>query len=330
VDDATAAGKWPSPKEFGDTLEIKLPEQWTFTEFAPSVFKRLRAVGGVDEAEYTRSLSPERVLGSLLLGELATPSIQLSDGKSGSFFYYSYDGRFLLKTVPLEEYNSLASILPAYYKHLEKYPNSLIGRFFGLHKINQTAFVVMENVFQTNLPIHRVYDLKGSSVNRSSGDSVSVKKDMDLQHLFYLDTETRHRLVSQIRIDAELLKSLNLMDYSLLIGIHYMKYPNTEYQRVDPTTKPSVPGEELILEKNPPLHRRDYGGLQAREHDGTPLAEIYFIGIIDILTTYTTMKSAENFVKSLFVNKHAISSVPPDEYATRFQRFADNIFYPYE
>jgi len=57
------------------------------------------------------------------------------------------------------------------------------------------------------------------------------------------------------------------------------------------------------LEKNPPLHRRDYGGLQAREHDGTPLAEIYFIGIIDILTTYTTMKSAENFVKSLFVNK---------------------------
>jgi hypothetical protein len=45
-------------------------------------------------------------------------------------------------------------------QHFQRYPGSLIGRFFGLHKINQTAFVVMENVFQTNIPIHRVYDLK--------------------------------------------------------------------------------------------------------------------------------------------------------------------------
>jgi hypothetical protein len=33
---------------------------------------------------------PEQVLGNLLRGDLSTPSVQLSDGKSGSFFYYRY------------------------------------------------------------------------------------------------------------------------------------------------------------------------------------------------------------------------------------------------
>jgi 1-phosphatidylinositol-4-phosphate 5-kinase len=62
----------------------------------------------------------------------------------------------------------------------------MIGRFFGLHKINQTAFVVMENVFQTNIPIHRVYDLKGSTVNRSTVQGESVQKDMDLNQYCFL------------------------------------------------------------------------------------------------------------------------------------------------
>jgi len=60
------------------------------------------------------------------------------------------------------------------------------------------------------------------------------------------------------------------------------------------------------VEENAPFFRRDYGGIQGRKKNGTPLGEIYFIGIIDILTTYSYGKSAENFVKSLFVNK-----VPP-------------------
>ena len=39
-------------------------------------------------------LGPEQVLGNLLRGDLSTPSVQLSDGKSGSFFYY----RFRIRT----------------------------------------------------------------------------------------------------------------------------------------------------------------------------------------------------------------------------------------
>lgn len=35
------------------------------------------------------------MLGNLLRGDLSTPSVQLSDGKSGSFFYY----RFRIRTI---------------------------------------------------------------------------------------------------------------------------------------------------------------------------------------------------------------------------------------
>jgi hypothetical protein len=64
-----------------------------------------------------------------------------------------------------------------------------------------------------------------------------------------------------------------------------------------------------VVEDGAPFFRRDYGGIQGRKKDGTPLGEIYFIGIIDILTTYSYAKSAENFVKSLFVNKVSIDTL---------------------
>lgn len=303
-------------------------ETWTFTDYAPLVFKRFRAMCGIDESEYLLALGPEQVLGNLLRGDLSTPSVQLSDGKSGSFFYYSHDGRFLVKTIPLDECTSLFQILQGYYEHFQRYPGSLIGRFFGLHKINQTAFVVMENVFQTNIPIHRVYDLKGSTVNRSTAQGESVQKDMDLNHLFLFDAETRNQLVSQVHKDSDFLRERNLMDYSLLVGIHFLNYPDIECRPVDPGLKPKVSGSDALapVEENAPFFRRDYGGIQGRKKNGTPLGEIYFIGIIDILTTYSYGKSAENFVKSLFVNKHAISAVPPDEYSARFKNYVSTIF----
>jgi hypothetical protein len=53
---------------------------------------------------------------------------------------------------------------------MEKYPNTLIPRFYGLHKLksinkkdgkaNEIYFVVMANLFDSPLPIHEQYDLK--------------------------------------------------------------------------------------------------------------------------------------------------------------------------
>jgi 1-phosphatidylinositol-4-phosphate 5-kinase len=41
-----------------------------------------------------------------------------SAGKSGSFFYYTIDSMFMLKTISSNEFNQLKSILKKYYYHL--------------------------------------------------------------------------------------------------------------------------------------------------------------------------------------------------------------------
>jgi 1-phosphatidylinositol-4-phosphate 5-kinase len=118
------------------------------------------------------------MLQSILKGDLSTLQELTSTGKSGSFFYYSADGRFTLKTIHKEEYLFLRSILVPYYEHLKKYPNSLLIKFFGLHKIYvkqantstgyKIYFIIMSNVFHTPYEIHQRYDLKGSLYKRST------------------------------------------------------------------------------------------------------------------------------------------------------------------
>lgn len=74
-----------------------------------------------------------------------------------------------------------------------------------------------------------------------------------------------------------------------------------------------------------PDHRKFYeahdGGLPSI--DGS---KIYFIGIIDIFTYYSTRKKAEHFFKSLKYPELTVSCVPPATYAHRFVEFLDAAF----
>ena len=58
-----------------------------------------------------------------------------------------------------------------------KYPQTLITRFFGLHKIKynkesggiqRVYFIIMANVFNTSKEINKRYDLKGSKKGRQT------------------------------------------------------------------------------------------------------------------------------------------------------------------
>jgi 1-phosphatidylinositol-4-phosphate 5-kinase len=55
---------------------------------------------------------------------------QTTAGKSGAFFYYSQDGKFMLKTITRKEYLFLKHIMKPYFEHIGKYPDSLIIRYF--------------------------------------------------------------------------------------------------------------------------------------------------------------------------------------------------------
>ncbi|KAL8448913.1 hypothetical protein Emed_003483 [Eimeria media] len=218
-----------------------------FTDYAPMAFRRLRELFKIDKTVYIHSIGPEQVISNLLLGSLASLSELVSEGKSGALFYYTADGKFIIKTVSRDAAQGLRNLLPDYFEHFTRNSESLITRFLGLHAIQHTVpckgkigaaangvkrkiyFLVMENLFHTPVPIHRRYDLKGSTYKRSLApefrqDSTIALKDNDLEmegEKIDVGPERASKLMSVLRADAEFLKAHGLMDYSLLVGIYY-------------------------------------------------------------------------------------------------------------
>nr|CAI9859001.1 Phytopthora agathidicda GPCR-PIPK 8 [Phytophthora agathidicida] len=131
-----------------------------FKDFAPHVFRRLREVAKVSSASYRNSLEQ-------------TTKERVSEGKSGAFFYFTEDRKYVVKTLTNEELKFLLSILPNYYTFMKRHPDTFMTRFFGCHGLTMYGktvfFVVMQSVFATSLQIHERFDLKGSWVGRIEG-----------------------------------------------------------------------------------------------------------------------------------------------------------------
>ena len=98
----------------------------------------------------------------------------------------------------------------------------------------------MNNLFPAHKDIHESYDLKGSTVGRvypeerARENPRAVLKDLnwiDRHKELELGPEKRALLTEQLRRDAELLKELQVMDYSLLVGIHNMQRGNRDNVR---------------------------------------------------------------------------------------------------
>ena len=65
-----------------------------------------------------------KVVGSLLLGESTGLSEKMSEGKSGSLFYWSRDGQFMLKTIGKDECDCLRGYAQHYLAHIRSNPVS--------------------------------------------------------------------------------------------------------------------------------------------------------------------------------------------------------------
>ncbi|KAL2481339.1 Phosphatidylinositol 4-phosphate 5-kinase 9 [Abeliophyllum distichum] len=206
------------PKEGSQLTPPHQSEDFKWKDYCPMVFRNLREMFKIDAADYMMS-----ICGNDALRELSSP------GKSGSVFFLSQDDRFMIKTLRKSEVKVLLRMLPDYQCHVRTYENTLITKFFGLHRIKEGGqkfrFVVMGNVFCTELRIHRRFDLKGSSLGRSAAkveiDENTILKDLDLNYCFYLEPSWQDALLQQIEIDSKFLEAQHIMDYSLLLGVHY-------------------------------------------------------------------------------------------------------------
>ncbi|KAJ4791399.1 Phosphatidylinositol-4-phosphate 5-kinase family protein [Rhynchospora pubera] len=204
-------------------------------DYCPMVFRNLREMFKIDAADYMMS-----ICGGDSLKELSSP------GKSGSIFYLSQDERFVIKTLKKTEVKVLLKMLPKYYVHVGAYENTLITKFFGLHRITlksgrKVRFVVMGNMFRTELRIHRRYDLKGSTQGRFTKKEnikeTTTLKDLDLTYVFYVEKSWREALFRQISLDCMFLESQSIIDYSMLLGIHF-RAPEHLRSHLDQDTQP--------------------------------------------------------------------------------------------
>ena len=96
--------------------------QYLFFDFSPRVFHQIRKMYGITCNDYLKSIGPENIIGSLIMGDISTVKEQCSTGKSGSFFYYTPDSKYMIKTVSHHEFEKFKSILKDYYEHMVKNP----------------------------------------------------------------------------------------------------------------------------------------------------------------------------------------------------------------
>ncbi|KAF2322519.1 hypothetical protein GH714_017418 [Hevea brasiliensis] len=158
--------------------------EFKWKDYCPVVFRTLRKLFNVDAADYMLS-----ICGNDALRELSSP------GKSGSFFYLTNDDRYMIKTIKKAEV--------------------------------KVRFVIMGNLFCAEYTIHRRFDLKGSSHGRTTAkpeseiDPTTTLKDLDLNYIFRLQKVWFQEFCRQVDRDCDFLEQERIMDYSLLVGIHF-------------------------------------------------------------------------------------------------------------
>jgi len=272
--------------------------KYTLIEYSPQLFKQLRNAAGLSEVELMQSLNPFDNLKNL--DQLS----KAKGGSSGAFIYLTHDKRFLIKTITVEEKLVLLNtLLPGYLERLFSSDSALV-RILGVFLIQcvgnySTNVVLMENVSSCEEKLS-VFDLKGSLHARKSkvSSQLDVKKDCNfIDELGTIDLrpDEAAKLLSRLNRDVEMLSSLNIMDYSLLVTI----------------CKGDVPS--FI---NP-----------GYVYQGNHKNEFYLIALIDVLQIYNFSKKAETFWKTKVkrVNLRELSSVESKMYAQRFLNFAAQV-----
>ncbi len=267
---------------------------FSFIDLEPSIFSLLRTTFGITPKKYRESFKIRNASDIDKEGMLE----KFTEGKSGSFFYFTRDFRYIIKTVTTEEEKFLQKIAYRYYHHMQNNPDSLIARFYGLHKVKLApeqryiTVVVMDNIFHNReqLTMHERYDLKGSWVGRRSIKGSRERnaykgtlKDLDLgDKKIWIGTENKLTLISQLREDANFLASCDIMDYSMLLGIHnHSKFGERSMTRREEQNVAGTVGEDFIdvsiktkprVPQLPPARHMSSGyGTDAREVEIRPV-----------------------------------------------------------
>lgn len=141
-----------------ELLSENCDQKAIFRDFEPEAFNEIRRMSGISQDAYVQSFAGKT-------------RERFSEGKSGSFMYYTGDQLYILKTCTPAEQKYLLYILPQYMAHLKRNPDSYLCRYVGCHELimehHSVLFIVLTNILNNpSVNIDELYDLKGSWVGR--------------------------------------------------------------------------------------------------------------------------------------------------------------------
>ena len=317
-------------------------KEFQFQSYAPIAFDNFRRI---------YDICPQLYLSSLC----SCPMIELSNsGASGSIFYKTKDDNFICKTVFKKEAVYLQKILAGYWINFKQNPETYLPKFFGLYcytcNTKNIRIVVMNNLMPSEIKIHHVFDLKGSTFKRTASKKERKKKsptykDLDFIEMYpngiILDYDVREKLMDTLERDCLVLESFKIMDYSLLLSVHNLSIPtddNDKQEKNDenlssntssPLPEPPAGLYVNIPEENIRQSQMLSSGripITGQNEKGEKL--LLFIGIIDILQSYDLSKQFEHLAKSMVQDGKQISVNHPEYYKSRFLEFMREKVFP--
>jgi hypothetical protein len=228
-------------------------------------------------------------------------SLSHSGAKGGCLIAF-LESNFVVKELSRTDHESLLRISSSYFEHVTQGETLLSGIFLHFEDTaTSRKFFAMRNVVGSG-PFTEMYDLKGCNDDRAlqlNGERIAARREAKAAASSrILVTEIqRQEVMCKLQRDTEWLTSHELMDYSLLVGIRdvptgYVPEPNLGQT---PLLRSCADGTEVVV----------------------------FVGIIDFLQPWNTMKKVARAIKVLAANK---ATIPPKAYASRFCNHFENQF----
>ncbi|XP_037535545.1 phosphatidylinositol 5-phosphate 4-kinase type-2 gamma-like isoform X2 [Nematolebias whitei] len=330
------------PDDFKASTKIK----FKFKEYCPQVFRNLRERFGIEDQDYQVSLAH-------------SPPLKDEEGKCVGLLLTSHDRTLVVKEISSEEVEGMHNILSEYHQHIVTcHSSTLLPQFLSMYRVTveneDTYLLVMRNMFSHRLPIHRKYDLKGSLLSREASFKEKVKelptyKDADFMNnmqKIYVSDEEKEKMMEKLSMDLEFLVQMRITDYSLLLGIHDVERAEREEDEDEESSHEEEEGGENDLAAAPSTPPEGIAGYMksfkpmgpgefdpyvdvyaAQSAVAAPRREVYFMGLIDVLTQYDTKKRAAHAAKAVKNGAGAeITTVHPEQYAKRFKEFIAKVF----
>lgn len=332
------------------TFKIGNGHSFGFKVHCPIPFAKIRSHFGISEELYANSFKIE-------LGLYA----KRTSSKSGSSFFYTPNKQFIVKTISKKEAKFFSKMFLDYYKHVTQSPQTLLCITCGFYTINTSAVeeeiyvIVMKNFFPPEKPLCHIFDLKGSTIGRTVSQNDRKRNDVSLKDLDFIQyyngipllPDEREKFLNALERDCQFLASHEIIDYSLLLGIHLpplsdsnnstsTSSSNTSNNSSGSSSGNGVGGINGIngvgqINFNSQLRNSI---MDLKEKQSTKI--VPYFGVVDLFTKYNLNKKLEQHVKSYLSSGSLkksdkdkmvplLSSIDPVAYKNRLIEFVRTV-----